>query len=162
MFTLADEIPARRCGTCDGVFITPWPWAELLSRARASEVARSAEVPAQRRQLPPAKLFESVYCPRCRSMMDRACFAMHSSVTVDVCVWHGIWFDAGELATAVAWVEETKEDDVVRRLRHEADGFERQRRLQSAVYDARGDANQIYEKLMGMGDRLGLLPIKKP
>ena len=135
MVRLEDGIEARRCSFCDGMFVSPWAWAELLSRAHASQVARfyGEEL---RQPLPSAKLFEIVYCPRCRTQMDRASFAVHSDVVVDVCVWHGIWFDAGELLRAVGWLEKHPQ--------------------------VRIETSLIYEKLIGMGARLGLLQGRKP
>jgi Zn-finger nucleic acid-binding protein len=36
--------------------------------------------------------------------MARVNFGKHSGIVVDVCRWHGTWFDAGELDAAMEFV----------------------------------------------------------
>jgi Zn-finger nucleic acid-binding protein len=44
-------------------------------------------------------------CPECGLLMNRRNFGGTSGVVVDVCHAHGTWFDAGELAAVLAFVE---------------------------------------------------------
>ena len=53
-----------------------------------------------------SKLFPLARCPCCRCDMERATFAARSGISVDVCIVHGIWFDAGELFQTVRWLAE--------------------------------------------------------
>jgi Zn-finger nucleic acid-binding protein len=43
-------------------------------------------------------------CPQCAETMARVNFGKHSGIVVDVCRWHGTWFDAGELDAAMEFV----------------------------------------------------------
>lgn len=44
-------------------------------------------------------------CPECGVLMNRRNFGGTSGIIVDVCSVHGTWFDAGELAAVLAFVE---------------------------------------------------------
>ncbi len=44
-------------------------------------------------------------CITCGTMMNRTVFAKISGVIVDVCKDHGVWFDAGEIASVIAFIE---------------------------------------------------------
>lgn len=44
-------------------------------------------------------------CPACQKTMNRQAFGRISGVVVDVCKSHGIWFDAGELAEVLSFIE---------------------------------------------------------
>ena len=44
-------------------------------------------------------------CPSCDKSMNRRAFGRISGVIVDVCKDHGVWFDSGELAEVLAFIE---------------------------------------------------------
>ncbi len=46
-----------------------------------------------------------IRCPVCQDMMNRRAFGQISGVVVDVCRDHGVWFDPGELAQVLKFVE---------------------------------------------------------
>lgn len=50
-------------------------------------------------------------CPSCDGPMARHNFRRVSGITVDQCPGHGVWFDAGELNDAVAYLREHPSDD---------------------------------------------------
>ncbi len=59
-------------------------------------------VVAEAARLSPDQLAETTRCPACRREMDRFHFGVTSPAVVDVCDTHGMWLDAGELATVLA------------------------------------------------------------
>jgi len=79
-------------------------WDTLVSMVDAGERAKEmgSMVPP-----PPGsgheanKLFEPVGCPACRAPAERLTFAARSKTVIDVCVEHGIWFDAAELVAVL-------------------------------------------------------------
>jgi Zn-finger nucleic acid-binding protein len=44
-------------------------------------------------------------CPTCTKQMGRRGFADHSGVVIDFCTEHGVWFDQGELARVLEFVD---------------------------------------------------------
>ena len=44
-------------------------------------------------------------CITCGEIMNRTVFGRISGVIVDVCKDHGVWFDAGEIASVIAFIE---------------------------------------------------------
>ena len=45
-----------------------------------------------------------VKCPLCETLVNRKMFARVSSVVVDVCRKHGVWFDPGELDAVLEFI----------------------------------------------------------
>jgi hypothetical protein len=95
------SISALECRVCAGFWIGLGAFHNLLeAEARrpsaASGVQRGGE--PERRQ-PYRK------CPQCAGLMIRRHLGNgKSGVIVDVCGVHGLWFDADELARALAWI----------------------------------------------------------
>lgn len=96
------------CGACAGVFVFRAALEATLREAAAIDGAssyRSAPV-----QLPtrPSGAFEETFqylrCPVCERTMNRKNFLRKSGVIVDECLAHGVWFDAGEVQRAGAFL----------------------------------------------------------
>ena len=153
---------AQHCDSCGGILVDPWAWTEILTRAHALDLARLDPGGAPP-SLSPARLAETVVCPHCHMQMDRARFSVQSGVLVDVCIRHGIWFDAGELIRAADYVSmressgvssvsapEPAEDllDLRRALAREVE-------LEPELLN--GNGNMVYERLLRMGKLLGLV-----
>jgi Zn-finger nucleic acid-binding protein len=47
-----------------------------------------------------------VPCPQCSKLMNRSNFGHRSGVVIDVCKGHGAWFERGELARVLAFIED--------------------------------------------------------
>lgn len=92
----------RHCASCGGLFVPAQAWTELLGTASTVEAALVDASDAA--PLPVLQLFPLAACPACHTTMERATFAARSGISVDVCIVHGIWFDAGELFQTMRWL----------------------------------------------------------
>jgi Zn-finger nucleic acid-binding protein len=117
------------CGRCGGQFVEGALLQELLERRALvggavprRALARSTAL-AEVRYIP---------CPACKKLMGRKNFGGTSGVIVDVCVTHGVWFDAGELPRVLAFVEKGGLAEERRRAHAEAE----QRRHERAAAHA--------------------------
>jgi Zn-finger nucleic acid-binding protein len=93
---------ALDCSACGGQFAEHSLLKDLLQqRARLAEL-----LPRRPRRMELAMdAVKYLSCPKCGQMMNRKNFGGTSGVIVDVCTLHGTWFDAGELAAVLAFVE---------------------------------------------------------
>jgi Zn-finger nucleic acid-binding protein len=92
----------EECLACGGIFLD----AEILDRlvdAREQRLSLAISLPVRDRVRDPRVRY--VPCPRCVTPMNRKIFGRSSGIVVDVCKEHGVWFDAGELAAVLAFVE---------------------------------------------------------
>lgn len=92
----------RDCARCGGQFVEHALVRDLLERSDLYGVV------APRRSRKFNALDDPVTyikCPECRNLMNRKNFGGSSGIIVDVCLWHGIWFDEGELPRVLAFVE---------------------------------------------------------
>lgn len=89
------------CANCFGIFLT-----KDLVLALAGPLGSSLRVAFPKRT-PPSVLAPVSYIPciTCGTMMNRTIFGKISGVIVDVCKDHGVWFDAGEIAAVIAFIE---------------------------------------------------------
>ena len=90
------------CERCDGLWVTVETFEEVCANHE-----KQAEVLSSIGQKPvhksPAKI-QYVPCPDCKQLMNRNNFAASSSVIVDICKRHGIWFDAEELPRIIEFI----------------------------------------------------------
>ena len=95
------------CGSCAGVWLGHPTFDALQERARREVVpeplATAAGRPGTGRSPAPGKVTYRP-CPVCRKLMVRRAFAGSSGVILDVCGSHGLWFDAAELESTLAWI----------------------------------------------------------
>ncbi len=95
------------CVGCHGCFVPPIDWAVMLDRVAGFGRVPGDElapVPAAE-GLRPGALADRVSCPVCRQRMDRVTVAKSDALPIDICIAHGIWFDASELAIALRAVD---------------------------------------------------------
>jgi Zn-finger nucleic acid-binding protein len=105
------------CPRCGGLFLTESAFdavthdADLRARVRVFEGAlrSTAESLAPR--------FHYRSCPVCRKLMNRTNYAGGSGIIVDVCGYHGVWFDRGELTAIADFFEKGGWDRVKKRER---------------------------------------------
>lgn len=90
------------CSSCGGQFVEHALLRSLLEHHE--QLGRA--VPRRSRPDNPL-LTKVVYrpCPLCGLLMHRRNFGDTSGVIVDTCAVHGVWFDSGELARVLAFVE---------------------------------------------------------
>lgn len=94
--------PLDECAACGGAFVEGWVLDRLVE-ARAARVSLSISLPV--RPIPREREVRYLRCPQCMVQMNRRIYGRSSGVVVDVCKRHGVWFDAGELAAVLEFVE---------------------------------------------------------
>lgn len=98
------------CLRCHGCFVPPGDWAVMLDHVRGIGAVPGDELVARADGPSGTELSHSVSCPECAATMTRTAYGSDVSLPVDVCIMHGIWFDARELAEALRATE--REEDV--------------------------------------------------
>lgn len=96
------ETPLDECGSCGGVFVDAWILDRLVA-ARDARISLALALPV--RTLHREREVRYLRCPRCSAQMNRKIFGRSSGVVVDVCKEDGIWFDSGELASVLEFIE---------------------------------------------------------
>ncbi|MGZ3453911.1 MAG: TFIIB-type zinc ribbon-containing protein [Polyangiales bacterium] len=103
---LVDETYAdtalEECLACGGIFLD----AHMLDRlveAKDQRLSLAISLPVRDRVRDMRVRY--LPCPRCVTPMNRKIFGRSSGIVVDVCKEHGVWFDAGELAAVLAFIE---------------------------------------------------------
>ena len=97
-----DDVGVLECHGCRGTFVDARAWTGLfdaVARGDSLELGRFVPLPPNASK----QLVSLVACPICRGEMDRAHFAARSGVVIDVCNDHGVWLDAAELVSVVAY-----------------------------------------------------------
>lgn len=104
------------CPECKGLWLDSCEFKKLTSER---DVYADDSIPYEyvRKPLPQEKGYLS--CPRCNSLMSRRNFRHISGVLIDICGYHGVWLDAGELEQIRCFVangglDESQDKDIVR------------------------------------------------
>jgi Zn-finger nucleic acid-binding protein len=100
--TLLDE-----CPDCHGVFLDACAVERVVRERRQASAGALAGMVSEAqtqaiKQQTSGKLY--IKCPDCDQIMNRVNFGRRSGIIVDVCRYHGTWFDAGELPKIVDFV----------------------------------------------------------
>lgn len=91
--TLARDVEAALCGRCTGIWLDRETFRRLCE-----EPGRYARVFGPPLLTPPAgDLSRHLCCPHCAEIMTRKSFPKSSSIVIDLCHEHGVWFDHDEL-----------------------------------------------------------------
>lgn len=96
------DTPLEECSRCGGVFVEAWILDRLVA-ARDARISLSLSLPI--RTLHREREVRYLRCPRCSMQMNRKIFGRSSGVVVDICKSDGIWFDSGELASVLDFIE---------------------------------------------------------
>lgn len=96
------ELDVFECDVCGGIFLD----AATLERVLSERDRGTMRLALPKRKLRPEKTTAYLPCPVCKKLMNRSVFGRVSGVIVDTCKGHGVWFDAGELAEALTFVEQ--------------------------------------------------------
>lgn len=102
--TLGHGVPVLECGHCGGIWMARTGFRQLVERARSEGRAAENDRPVR----PPGKVRDQTGwkyrpCIHCGKLMQRRNYA-RSGVIVDLCADHGVWFDAEELPSILAWL----------------------------------------------------------
>ena len=88
------------CLQCCGLFLSK-QMVEMLD----GPFGGAFRIAFPRRPAPEMGPVSYIPCLACGTRMNRKVFAQISGVIVDVCKEHGVWFDAGEVAAIVAFID---------------------------------------------------------
>ncbi len=104
------ELSVLECGSCAGLWVGNEVFERLAANAeevRAAVAALGAGNPAAALPIAPIDAEQRLYrpCPICGSLMHRRNYGRKSGVIVDTCRGHGVWFDDGELARILGWLQ---------------------------------------------------------
>ena len=91
----AGALSFEMCAPCRGMWLPHASVTDFLV-ASETELERASQVDLGRLRPEPLVLVYPLACPHCARPMKREPLA-RAGVTVDLCVAHGMWFDAGEL-----------------------------------------------------------------
>jgi Zn-finger nucleic acid-binding protein len=109
---LGNDVACRGCHGCGGVFVDAAALDRPREELRGVVEPETSPSPAKGEAL---DVGPYVRCPVCRDPMTRTVFGKRSGVVVDVCRAHGSWFDPGELARVVEFVERGGLEEAQRR-----------------------------------------------
>ncbi len=121
------DMSVEECDQCGGLFLTPNTMDKLVA---ARDMPTSLRLVLPKREMKRETKVRYVSCPVCNKFMNRKAFGRISGVIVDVCKSHGVWFDSGELAEVIQFVEQGGLER--ERERELAELAEREQRLRSA------------------------------
>jgi Zn-finger nucleic acid-binding protein len=96
------ETSVDECDGCGGLFLAP---AMMERVVLARDLSTGLRLALPKRQAQRETAVKYIRCPVCSKVMNREAFGRLSGVVVDVCKTHGVWFDAGELAAVIQFVE---------------------------------------------------------
>ncbi|MEO8277092.1 MAG: zinc ribbon domain-containing protein [Thermoanaerobaculia bacterium] len=100
------------CASCGGVWLGLRTFESLQLRAKREVVAENLSRAPRRGRSSAAGAGQGASaapvayrpCPVCRKLMVRRNFAATSGTVIDVCGSDGLWFDAQELDSVLAWI----------------------------------------------------------
>jgi Zn-finger nucleic acid-binding protein len=96
------DLDVDECDVCGGLFLGA-PAFDRIVQARDASTGICLALPKHDRK--PESVVHYIHCPICSTIMNRQAFGRISGIIVDVCRGHGVWFDSGELADVLAFVE---------------------------------------------------------
>ena len=82
------------CPECSGLWLDRREFRRLTSER---DVYADESIPYEYRRKPLPEEIAYLKCPVCDTLMVRRNFKKISGVIIDVCRFHGVWLDAGEL-----------------------------------------------------------------
>ena len=96
------DLSVEECDQCGGLLLAPTTMERLVA---ARDMPTSLRLALPKREMKRETAVRYIFCPECGKSMNRQAFGRISGVVVDVCKNHGVWFDAGELAEVIGFVE---------------------------------------------------------
>lgn len=104
------ELSVLECGSCAGLWVPNEVFQRLASNAeevRTAVAALGDNGSTTPIAIQPIEIERRLYrpCSICGSLMHRRNYGRKSGVIVDTCREHGVWFDEGELAQILRWLQ---------------------------------------------------------
>jgi Zn-finger nucleic acid-binding protein len=129
------DMSVDECDSCGGLFIPPAMMDRIVA---AHDRGASLRLALPRRAVARETKVQYIRCPVCNKMMNRKAFGRYSGVIVDTCKAHGLWFDSGELAEVIRFVQGGGLERKREREREELAERERRLRVQAATVETSG------------------------
>lgn len=127
------ELSVDECDRCGGLFLAPAMLDRLVAERERPTGLRLA---LPKRAVSREASVRYIRCPVCAKTMNRQAFGRVSGIVLDVCKAHGLWFDAGEAAEVVRFVEQGGLEVAREREADEAAARERRARAEAAMAEA--------------------------
>ena len=135
------DFAVMECEACTGMFI-PHDTFEMMKDASERVILPTEVDNGGRLEL--EKTVSYVRCPICRTFMNRKNFAGISGVIVDICGYHGVWFDSGELGKVMDFVahggllkaREREQQERLREYDHQMRLRQQEARMSGADFNA--------------------------
>jgi Zn-finger nucleic acid-binding protein len=146
------DLSVEECDKCGGLFLAPQTMERLVA---ARDMPTSLRLALPKREMKREAAVRYIACPTCGKSMNRQAFGRISGVVVDVCKSHGVWFDAGEMAEVIRFVEQGGLERV--RERELAELAERERRVRTVEMgsDRRESLGVDFMSGNAQSDRIG-------
>ncbi len=159
------------CPRCAGLFLKREAFEAVTKDADTRTKVRLAEPPAEAGPVAPAApgkgasgAFPAVKyrpCPTCAKLMNRSNYGGGSGIVLDACRDHGLWFDRGELAAIVTFLEKGGWDRIRTRerekLSEEVRTLQNRRDFSRSVGMPSSDWERSQQGLDALGGIAGLL-----
>lgn len=141
------------CGACVGLWVPNEVFERLASNAEEVRVAVAAlGVGTEATPIPIAAIETErrLYrpCTICGSLMHRRNYGRKSGVIVDTCRDHGVWFDEGELARILSWLQ----SGGAKRANQEAALEQREVDRHTALYGPKAEPPELAQEHRTMAD----------
>lgn len=137
------ETNLRTCTKCNGV----WLGINVFETICADRESQAAVLlfldKSTLRGNEPLTKINYVPCPDCGELMNRNNFARASGVIVDICKQHGVWFDADELPSIIAFIQKGGMDLARQRERNELENERLRLREQQRKVGVQDEAVRI-------------------
>jgi Zn-finger nucleic acid-binding protein len=140
------DLRATECDSCGGLMLAVDMMNKVVA-ARDHSTALRLALP--KREAKRETEVHYLMCPVCKKSMNRKQFGRISGVVVDVCRTDGVWFDAGELAQVLAFVERGGLEE--ERKRELDDIQESKRALHAAALQAAAGDTSSTQSIGGSG-----------
>jgi Zn-finger nucleic acid-binding protein len=147
------DVDLVECRHCQGLYLSK----ELVQRLDGP-LGSSLRLAFPKRMAPPlSSPVRYIPCVSCGQLMNRQVFARISGVVVDVCKDHGVWFDAGEIAAVIAFIEAGGLSSALERAARARDDEKREleKQFQSARGAALGEQMKQHARLFGTSGPMG-------
>ena len=137
LFVRVGTTELHECPECASAWLASEVFKELcLNREEHGAFAVLAGVAATPPSLDTAGHVQRyVPCPVCSKLMNRSNFGRRSGILVDLCKKHGTWFERGELAGILAFIDDGGLERA--RVEEEERNAEAQKKLAKAQLEAR-------------------------
>ncbi len=159
------------CPRCSGLFLKREAFEAVTKDADTRAKVRLAEPPADAAPAsaaPPGRGASGAFpavryrpCPACRKLMNRSNYGGGSGIVLDACRDHGLWFDKGELAAIVDFLEKGGWDRIRARerekLSEEVRSLENRRAFTNAVGMPVSDWDRNQQGLRALGGIVDLV-----